>query len=292
MESLGMRTAQFLALIVLFSACSSEENLEPSLLDGRTFQTIAPDSLSDESEIVLVLHGYSSDADEMITVLELEERAEEQSVIFVVPDGLEDSTQQQYWNAEGACCDIFNARNDDVAFLRALIEQTVEDFNGIDRPIFAIGHSNGGFMSHRLACNDETGLIEGIATVAGALPTLPDEFDCSRPPESPLRVVHVHGTSDEVIAYGGSDILNQDYPSAVQTAQFWAGHLGCDETLPGVSDTKDLDASQEGIDTDVFQFACPTSSTNLVEHWRTNDGLHVPDPTEEYIGELLNFLRL
>ena len=280
---------------MLALACVSCSQTENDLLEGRTFQTLVPPQVSDDAPIVVVLHGYTASAQIMIDILKLQDQADITGAIFVVPDGLEDNNGLRYWNSQGACCDFSNVGIDDVGFIRALVESTLASQGGIDRKVVLIGHSNGGFMSHRLACNDETQMFSAIATVAGVLPT--PNLTCARSKTDPLRVLHIHGTNDAVIAYDGGQLPGGPYPTAVATAEFWAGFLGCDATIPEPSSTIDLDANQEGAESDVIVFNCSNvalpggvGAPNAVEHWRTNNGGHVPIPTPGYLNDVLDFL--
>ena len=58
--------------------------------------------------------------------------------------------------------------------------------------IYVAGHSNGGFMSYRLACT-HADRIAAIVSLAGA--TFDTPADCS--PTEPVAVLQIHGTADD-----------------------------------------------------------------------------------------------
>ena len=82
---------------------------------------------------------------------------------------------------------------DDVAYLRALIEEA-ETIVAIDR-VAVVGHSNGGFMAWRLACEGVPKLvaIASITSIAGAATAEPPECEGA----SPVSALHLHVGADE-----------------------------------------------------------------------------------------------
>jgi polyhydroxybutyrate depolymerase len=109
--------------------------------------------------------------------------------VIVYPRGTDNS-----WNA-GSCCGEAAAMGvDDVGFVRAVV-QTVSDQLCVDPGrVYATGMSNGGYMSHRLAC-EAADMFAAVAPVAGAM-GIPD---CT--PERPVPVVAFHGTEDTLVTY-------------------------------------------------------------------------------------------
>tara|TARA_B100000029_G_scaffold43608_1_gene40392 strand:- start:172 stop:1062 length:891 start_codon:yes stop_codon:yes gene_type:complete len=119
-------------------------------------------------------------------------------MMLVLPDGMKNPDGNQYWNATDACCDFYQSGVDDVAYLSGVIEEAIEAFNIDTKRVFLVGHSNGGYMAHRLAC-ERSDLIAGIVSLAGS--TWYDEAKCGNP--DPVAVLQVHGTWDTTIRYWG-----------------------------------------------------------------------------------------
>ena len=105
---------------------------------------------------------------------------------MLYPDGTIDQIANQHWNATVECCDLFDAEVDDVGYLKSLIEEAHE-IAAFDQ-IFAVGHSNGGFMAYRLACEDVPRL-RAIVSLAGGAHS--NASDCRVP--APLSVLQIHG---------------------------------------------------------------------------------------------------
>ena len=65
-----------------------------------------------------------------------------------------------------------------------------------------------------------------MVSLSGA--TFDDTGDCT--PVGPVSTLEIHGTSDNVIQFGGGTLpgANGPYPGAADTAAAWAGYNGCD----------------------------------------------------------------
>src|SRR5258706_3929439 len=83
-----------------------------------------------------------------------------------------------------------------------------------------MGHSNGGFMSHRLACDAPR--IAAIVSLAGAVWNDPSK--CK--PAGPVSILEVHGNADLTINYNGGQKKGYTYPPAHTTVATWAGKNG------------------------------------------------------------------
>ena len=128
----------------------------------------------------------------------------------------------RFWNATDACCNFFGSNVDDSGYLRNLIDEIARQLNVNARRIHIMGHSNGGFMAYRMAC-DHADLLGSIISLAGA--SFEDPSRCG--PSGPVHTLQIHGTADTVVLYNGGDFFGQIYPSAVGSAQRWATYDGC-----------------------------------------------------------------
>ena len=123
------------------------------------------------------------------------------------------------WNA-GACCSPANDNMvDDVGFVRAMLDKLELDLCVDNARIYSTGMSNGGFLSHRLAC-ELSDRIAAVAPVAGVNGVM----TCT--PKRPISVMHFHGTADPLVSYTGSNGL----PGAEQTVSDWAMRDHCTDS--------------------------------------------------------------
>jgi polyhydroxybutyrate depolymerase len=194
-------------------------NLELDV-DGRTrnYTVFVPASYdgSTPTSLVFNFHGFSSNAAQQVFFSDFNVEAEERGVVVVYPNGVGSS-----WNAGGCCGDAQTEAVDDVAFVRALLDEVSATLCIDHARVYATGMSNGGFFSHRLAC-DASDIIAAIGPVAGALVLAPE--DCA--PTRPVPVIHFHGTEDEVVPYAGGN----NFPGVEASLQAWAQRNACDAT--------------------------------------------------------------
>ena len=100
------------------------------------------------------------------------------------------------WNS-GACCGLAAREGvDDVAFVRALVDEIARLVPIDRRRVYATGHSNGAMMSYRLAA-EAPDQLAAIAPVAGAM--LLEPFEATKP----MPVLHIHSVDDMRAPYEG-----------------------------------------------------------------------------------------
>lgn len=177
------------------------------------------------SMVVVNLHGYLSNDLQQADWSNMNEAADARGFIALHPRGRDTS-----WNA-GPCCGLAQLRgDDDVGFVRAMLDAVAAELCVDARRVFATGFSNGAFLAHRLAC-ELSDRIAAIAPVAGdmALPT------CT--PSRPVAVLQFHGDADLVVPYLGSPALG--FPSVTDSMRGWAMRNGCAASVAVVSDRGD-----------------------------------------------------
>ena len=233
--------------------------------------------------LLILLHGYSANAALQESYFSLEGAAHERGMLYAVPEGLVDGMGNQYWNASEACCDFFGTMVDDSAYLRGLIDEISGVYEVDPKRVYFVGHSNGGFMSHRMAC-DHADTVAAIVSLAGAL----DDMGAGCTASEPVSVLQVHGTMDETILYDGGDLLGNVYTSASETVVFWAGENGCDATATDDPASLDLDDGLAGAETTVSRHeGCAGGEAEL---WSIQGGSHIPDLGASWAPAILDFL--
>lgn len=233
-------------------------------------QVYVPSSYDPEvsTPMVMLLHGYGSSGQEQEDYVQFAPIADELGIIYLHPDGLTDLLGNRYWNATDACCDAFNANPDDSGYLRALIEEVRAQLNVDDRRVYVGGASNGGFMTYRMAC-DHSDIIAAVVNIVGA--TYLDPADCT--PAEPVHILHIHGTADETIFYGGGCLISC-YPGAVQSVETWAAYDGCDIVGDDSAKPIDIDAGIPGNETLITTYNTNCQPGGSVELWTVVGGSH------------------
>jgi polyhydroxybutyrate depolymerase len=168
---------------------------------------------------VFLLAGYdhaSTDLDDWIGV---SDKLDALDFVLVQADGLRDSDGAHFWNATDGCCDYDETGVDDVGYLTDLISELIERFAVDQRHIIIVGHSNGGFMGYRMACEPNSP-ISALVSIAGA--TWLNAADCQA--TRPVSVLQIHGDSDENMPFEG----DESAPGALEALTRWGARADCD----------------------------------------------------------------
>jgi polyhydroxybutyrate depolymerase len=252
------------------------------LVAERPYRLVVPPGYAGQPlPLVILLHGYSGSGQAMDDYLNMSSIAATRTFLLATPDGAVDALGYRYWNATDACC-AANAPvpADDVGYLTAVIDDVSFRYSVDPQRVYIIGHSNGGFMAHRMAC-DRASRIAAIVSIAGAqwsyLPY------CQ--PSEPVSVLQVHGTADTTILYDGGP----GYPGARTTVADWATLNRCTTDFYTAA-VWDLD-TQPGVETiRELAIGCPPGVG--VELWSMIAAPHDPSFSAWGANFLYNFLTV
>lgn len=229
-----------------------------------------------EYPLIILLHGYGASglAQDLYIGLSVLGTTEFDA-ITVVPDGTLNSNNQRYWNASAACCAFSEANPpDDVAYIRALIAEAKASMPIDAGRVYLFGHSNGGFMSYRMAC-EASDAITAFVSLAGA-----DSYadaDCPAT-TTPVSGLQMHGTADDTIAYDGSSsgpLGIGAYAGALVSAQNIARRAGCDTTGAAGAEL-DLMTTLEGTETTTLAFDTGCRAGADAALWTLRGATHIP----------------
>lgn len=232
--------------------------------------------------LVLVLHGLGSTGGEIREYLGVDRIAEERGFLVVHPDGSVDGRGNRFWDATDACCNFIGDPTGDADRLARLIADVSAEYAVDPDRVHVVGHSNGGFMAYRLAC-EHADLVASVASVSGA--TFADPAECT--PTEPVSVLQVHGDADPIIRYDGGTFPGR-YPGAVDTVTTWAGYAGCEPT-PVDGEARDLDGTTAGAESPVTVFSgCPAGVS--VELWSLPGTGHLPPVSAGFPVDVVDWL--
>jgi polyhydroxybutyrate depolymerase len=189
---------------------------------GRRPLVYVPPGLSEgPRDIVVMLHGAGGSPEKMLRETAFRQEADERGFVVVYPRGSGASTALS-WNA-GSCCGYAETvALDDVGFLEETVTLARERVCG-DR-VLAVGHSNGGMMAMRWAC--EGSGPDAWATSAAAL--LVDACD-----GDPVPIVAHHGDLDPIVPYdGGQGERGESFPSVAESMDAFLKRNACTEEPP------------------------------------------------------------
>lgn len=200
------------AFITTLSACKKNDTPSPAnnvfrfngtlTVDGleRTYTLNLPPNYYDAADfsLVIALHGGGGSASQFESTNKLTEKANAAKFIVVYPEGVQSTgiLKARSWNA-GGCCDYAVAQNiNDVKFISTLIDELVSKYKINRKKVYATGHSNGGMLAYRLACE----LSNKITAIAPNGCTMVAK-SCS--PSRPVPVLHMHSVLDNNVPYQG-----------------------------------------------------------------------------------------
>ena len=286
-------------LSCLLSACDASpaaERAAPANVPGATvtvalgdrpFKLHLPTSYATGAKLPLlvVLHGYGSDAAEAESYFRFAAEADRRGFLYAMPDGTKDNRNKQFWNATNACCDFARTDVDDSGYLQHLIE-AVQAAHPVDAGrVYLVGHSNGGFMAYRMAC-EHAGTVTAIVSLAGAV--VQDAAGCV--PARPVGVLQIHGTADDTIRFDGGRNGGQPYPAAAAGVERWRGYDGCSEQVTPATAPLDLEATLPGAETTVTDYRAGCRDGSQVALWTITNGGHVPALSPTFTASVLDHL--
>lgn len=211
-------------------AAEPGRSVEELAVDGvaRRYVRYEPPGLDPSAPVplVLLLHGRGGSGTIAERLYEMNEQAALHGFVVAYPDALGDPPT---WHSG---LGMGGGQEDDVAFIRALVEREAAarplDWNRV----FACGHSSGAMMSNRLA-GEASDLFPAVGIVAGSVGVRGPGGGVSTipKPEHPVSVIHFHGTDDALVRYdGGSQRGPVGFLSVPESIRFWVDANGCDPT--------------------------------------------------------------
>lgn len=194
----------------------------------RSYILYVPASVnwSEPVALVFVFHGGTGNAESAIRMSGFNKVADQNGFLVAYPNGTSRLSDDKLltWNG-GDCCGYAQQKNvDDVDFVRAIVTDLQSLANIDSKRIYAAGMSNGGILSHRLAC-EIADVFAAVAPVAGTL----NLASCT--PSQPISVIEFHGTGDQHIPYEGGlgpeSLVNVDFASVQDSIGFWTSFNQC-----------------------------------------------------------------
>jgi polyhydroxybutyrate depolymerase len=176
--------------------------------------------------VILALHGGGSNAEQMVHFCGLNDKADKAGFLVVYPSGTGRLEKALTWNGGNCCGYAMLNKVDDVAFVRALLDDLAKLVKVDRKRIYATGMSNGAILTYRVA-SELSDRIAAIAPVAGPMGTK----TCQ--PKRPVPVIHFHGTDDDFAPFKGGkgtkSISGTDFYSVDHSIRAWVKANGCPE---------------------------------------------------------------
>lgn len=250
-----MWTIGLVALPSLLAGCTGDDNASDSppsttapptaaaplatgVIDGtlrttdgrdRTYRLFVPEDLDagDAVPLLVAMHGGTGWGGIYATISGYDDIASREGFIVVYPDGVgigEDGASLRTWNAGDCCGPARRLEVDDVAYVHQLVDEIAERYPIDEHQIYGVGHSNGGMLAYRIAC-ENPGRFAAIAHQAGSLGI----DSCS--PDRAVSFLHIHGTADLHVPIDGGvgpeSAARVDFRSADASIGMVANALDC-----------------------------------------------------------------
>lgn len=286
-------------MLALLGGCASDsdENSTPAEPDPRFDASTWPETIggekrpaaiygpsdydgSSELPLVMILHGYGASGMLQDFVYQFLPRVDTFDFVLILPDGTENAVGIKHWNATEACCNFYGDDVNDSAYLARLLDEAEAAFPIDPDRITVLGHSNGGYMSYRMAC-DHSERIAAIAPLAGL--TFGNEDDCKA--TSNVSVLHIHGTADFDVEYSP----NAFTVGAEESLWRWADRAGCSDSLTD-GGRADYESAVAGDETAISSYDQGCADGFTGELWRMDDVGHLPTFNETFRDDLVSWL--
>ncbi|MCB0587793.1 MAG: T9SS type A sorting domain-containing protein [Phaeodactylibacter sp.] len=234
--------------------------------------------------LVINMHGLGSNIEQQIFASRMTPVADTAQFLIVFPQALTTPIGAA-WNDR-----LEAGLPDDVSFLSRLIDQMATDYTIDPSRVYATGLSNGGAMSHLLACQ-LSDRIAAVASVAG--PILEPVFEDNCNLDRPIPILHIHGTADPVVPFEGGPVIIPGYlaPPVEDYVQFWVNQNNC-QGDPAVEIVPDINTADSST-VEIRRYNnCDQGSE--VWYYRIDNGSHVwpggpaVPPGFEFLGTNVN----
>jgi polyhydroxybutyrate depolymerase len=228
-----------ISLFVLACTCLPALAQVTSLVhkeEKRRYLVYTPASYTTQPQkafpVVFNFHGSGMSMAEQMLYTQMNRAADRHGFIVVYPLGV-----KQDWNVGFGMS--YLEGSDDIGFTEALLAKLKGDYRVDGARVYATGLSRGGFFALRIAA-ELPQLFAAVASVGGPMPE-PVIKHHQKP--SAVGVLLVHGTADQVVAYGGKP---GGYLSAEDSWAYWLKQNGLEAKGAGrrVIDGDALDGTQ------------------------------------------------
>jgi polyhydroxybutyrate depolymerase len=201
----------------------------------RKYLIYVPDSYDPKtaSPLVFSIHGFVQWPAHQRTMSGWNKLADEYGFLVVYPQGTGFPLRWSTWPSE----DDPGSMAEDLEFFSDLIEYLNQSYNIDHTRIYANGMSNGGGMSHLLACE----LSEDIAAIGGVAGAYLYPWENCRPPR-PIPLIAFHGVDDPIVPYSGGPSRDDQFEflPVEDWAAKWAEHNSCSNSPESIQITGEI----------------------------------------------------
>ena len=216
-------SALYLVMLFIGTAASAQNITFPHDGLNRQYRIHFPDQVAENAPLIMALHGYSGNNNEMMNNYGWTELSDERGFVVAFPNGTQDQSGNRFWDVDYDFHPNFDI--DDDGFLSELALH-LQELHGLDpERTFVTGFSNGAEMCFQLACR-ESETFTAFAPIVGMM--LDPLFNNCEPAVT-RPILSLNGTADNVTLFDG-DMNNTGgwgaYHSIPDTMALWANIIG------------------------------------------------------------------
>jgi polyhydroxybutyrate depolymerase len=207
-------------------------------VDGisRKYEIHVPNAVKYPASLVFAWHGISSSPTDIESRMQVTQYADNLGFILVFPNTKNFGSETLFNPAafNGASCCKNDPTFNDVATFKAIKAQLISDGCVDADRVYSFGYSNGGFMTHRVACEDANNLRAAAVhsgtwgDYAGNILNSPWRV-CDKKKAVPM--LGIMGTADSVVPFLGgpnpSPFSSSRWGSFAQQMDIWAVQNSC-----------------------------------------------------------------
>lgn len=198
----------------------------------REHYLFVPADATDQTPLVIALHGMGGNAANLRFGIGLTEAAADVGFAVLYPQGLRLPAGSRHWNAAMDMMPV-----DDLGYLTALARFVIAQHALAPDDTTVFGISMGGFMAYHMACHSDLPL-DAIISAAGNMSGR-DWQNCPNP--NPPSLLHIHGQRDPMIRFTGSQHWSGAWgnsPPVPELIENWAQKQNAVATDPVISHPK------------------------------------------------------
>lgn len=166
----------------------------------RSYRLFVPSGGRGVAPLLVALHGGLGSGAQFETNSGFDGLATSNTFLVAYPDGVgraaDGSGGARTWNGGDCCGPAASRKVDDVAFLTLLVADVAKAYAVDPNRVYAAGHSNGGIMALRLAC-EASDVFAAVGVQSSAL----EIAMCD--PREPVSLMQIHGTADTNVPLAG-----------------------------------------------------------------------------------------
>jgi polyhydroxybutyrate depolymerase len=276
----------FISFLLLFLESKSQDHQQIRVDDiQRDYIIYLPKNLPNNAPLVFAFHGYTGNAQDMMTDFGMNEIADKNGFAVCYPQGLIDQKGNSFWQVGYSFHKV--QRVNDVKFICSLASVLQKQYKLSKQHTYITGISNGGDLCNMLICKT-SGVFKAAAPLLGCImKVIYDSCGHSKP----FPVLLLNGLKDETTYWAGDMKDEQGYGPYLPSKAMFDFHLAKNECTISTKDTL-MGNAQIKDDFIVREKHKNNSTANQVWIYTVQNGGHSIPKYINMAGDIWSFFSL